>query len=210
MNRLRFLSGVALAFLVASSLIPARVSAQYNSPVTVHGGLGLSTTSYDRSAARQSNTVSRSFGFQSFVEPRLYGTVGFPITIGWEYLGPVCFNTSESAACFDRPERRTSAFFASIGPALYGPPIPLTMLELDTDARPFILVGKEWVTGGFMDADCITCYVDGIDFDGGVFMEPGFGIQVTPDVTIGVGYRVYKSRSDLENRLVVRIETRSR
>lgn len=184
-------------------------AAQHFPSLSIHGGMGFTTTSYSKTAAEQSNTVSRGFGFQSILEPRLYNTIGIPIMIGWEYLGPICFDEGGSSGCPSRSERKTSLFFASLGAALYGPSIPMAF-DQDSARRPFIIAGREWVSKGVGDDGCLNCTIESVRFDGGLFVEPGIELPAGEDVTVSLGYRMYYARSDLENRFVIRFTSRRR
>lgn len=208
MARIRLL----LTLIVAGPalFVAAPTAAQYVSPLRLHGGLGVSTTSYSPVAAERSNTVDRSFGVQAFLEPRLFDTIGVPISVGWEYLGPVCFDVDSSVDCAARVEERTSLLFGSVGAALHGPPIPLAFDGEASDGRPFVIVGREWVSRGIGDDGCLNCALDTVRFEGGLFIEPGVSFSAGRDLIVSLGYRLYRSGSDLENRLGVRLLTRGR
>lgn len=195
-------------FFVVSGLIVCgseTVVAQYGRSLSIHGGMGLTTTSYDERAAERSNTVRRGFGLQGFVEPRLYDTVGLPVMIGWEYLGPICFDANETTRCAGRNERRTSLLFASLGAAMYGPSIPWPGDEGAPRRRAFIIAGREWVSRGIDDDDCLNCMIDDVHFDGGLFVEPGIELPAGRQMVVALGYRMYRGSSDLENRFVIRL-----
>lgn len=190
--------------------LTGEVSGQQFAALRLYGGLGLSTTSYSPAAARQSNTVDRSFGLQSHFEPRFYDTVGLPVSIGWEYLGPVCLDIDSSVDCSAGREEKTSLLFGSIGAALYGPPIPFEYQDEDSNGRPFLMIGREWVSRGIGDRGCLNCILESVQFDGGLFVEPGVEVSAGRHLNVSFSYRLYGRGSDLENRLGLRFATRGR
>jgi hypothetical protein len=205
--RLIFLAVVAVASVGPASLV---VRAQTISPVQVRGGFSLSTTSYSKMAAERSNTVNRSFGFHTVVEPRLYDVIALPVVVGWEYLGPICLDWESSVDCSAAREERTSLLFAGVGAALYGPPIPLSLDEEDRGGRPFFVVGREWVSRGIGDDGCLNCILESVRFSGGLFVEPGLELPAGEFLSVSVSYRMYEGASDLENRFNLRFSTRGR
>jgi len=196
---------VALAGVLVVALGVVTAGAQSNQVIGIHGGLDFVTTGYKKSAARESNTVTRSFGIHGFLESRFYDVVGFQGMLGWEYLGPVCIDLSESSDCDRRQEERTSLIFASIGGVLYGP--PLAPLIGQRGFRPVVGFGREWVSRGVGDRDCLNCTLDSVHFDGGMFIEPGLELPAFNDISATLGYRLYQSTADLENRFVLRLST---
>lgn len=197
------------AALLAGTLVAAvPLLGQAEAVVRFHGGLGLTTTSYRTSAAERSNTVDRSFGVQSIFEPTLYETIGFPVSIGWEYLGPICLDIDPSVNCGARHEEKTSLLFGSVGISLHGPPLPLGLGDRESADRPFVIVGREWVSRGIGDDGCLNCFLDSVRFRGGLFIEPGVSFGAGRYLTMNVGYRVYRGTSDLENRIAIRLITR--
>ena len=190
--------------MAASSAIAAL--AQPTSPLTYRGGVGFSTTSYDESAASRSNTVSRSFGIQGSFSPRLHQVLAVRTDLGWEYLGPVCLDLGEEVDCARSTEEQTSAVFASIGAAIYTPPVRIGSRREWTDTSLVLGFGREWVWAGIGDDGCINCTIERVGFDGGLYLEPGLEFTTNHRIGVEAAYRFYESRADLSGKFILRIQ----
>jgi len=182
------------------------VRAQPTSPLTYRGGVGFSTTSYDESAASRSNTVSRSFGVQGSFSPRLHRVVAVRTEVGLEYLGPVCLDLNEGVDCARSTEERTSAVFASIGGAIYTPPVRIGSWREWTDTSLALGFGREWVWAGIGDDGCINCTIERVGFDGGLYLEPGLEFATNHRIGVEAAYRFYESGADLSGKFILRVQ----
>lgn len=175
------------------------------SAIAMRGGIGLSSTSYDRETVDEFNIASQGWGFQGTFAPRLYQYVGLLVEFGWEYLTQVCL----SSTC-ERDRTSTSSIMASVGAGLASP-----VLFVDDRSGPVgfgltLNAGREWIKSGLSQDYCLNCTIDGFDIQGGFWVEPGLDLVASPNVVIGFTYRVYESSADVNSRFTLRIVHRGK
>lgn len=196
---------IAMATLSIASTVWAPTVAWSQTPVELRGGIGVSTTGYDKEIANNFNLASRGWGFQGTFSPRFFTYVELLVEIGWEYWGQVCL-TSEC-----NPDRtQTSSVMASTG---VGMASPILFVNDQSRSIGFALnadLGHEWVKGGLSTDNCLNCAIDDLDIDGGLWIEPGIDLYADPSVVIGFNYRIYESKADLTSRITIRVLYRSR
>lgn len=179
------------------------ILAQSN-PVALRGGIGFSTTSFDKEVVDAHNLVDRSFGIQGTFAPRFYNYLGILAEVGWEYLGQVCLDLNQDIDC-TRDKTSTSAFFASIGAGLATPMLVVGAPGERVGIALALFGGTEWVSAGLGEDNCLNCQIEDLDVRGGLYIEPGLEIAATPNVVVGFHYRIYEDAADLGSRFALRI-----
>lgn len=196
-NRFREHGLTLFAFLLAALFVPGAVLAQ--SPVSVGGGIGFSTTSYKKEITDANNLSDRGFGFQGSFGARFYDYFGLMSEIGWEYLGQVCLDDSCQS-----DKTSTSSLYASLSAGLLSPVVNVDDGKQSVGFGLTLYAGNQWVNAGLSEDNCLNCTIDDLDIKGGLFVEPGIDIHTGTDVAIGFAYRVYESDSDLNSRFTLR------
>jgi hypothetical protein len=196
-HRFRECLPLLLAFLLASLFVAGSVLAQ--SPVSMGGGIGFSTTSYKKEVTDASNLVDRGFGFQGAFAPRFYEHFGLLAEIGWEYLGQVCLDNSCQS-----DKTSTSSLYASLGAGLLSPVVNVDDGQQSVGFGFTLYGGMQWVNAGLSENNCVNCTIDDLDVNGGLYIEPGIDIHTGSEVAIGFAYRIYESSADLNSRFTLR------
>ncbi len=174
------------------------------SPVELRGGIGLTTTSYDKEIVDHFNLASRGWGFQSTFAPRFYSYVGILVEAGWEYWGQVCLDSSCESG-----RTSTSSLMASLGAGLASPVVFVNDREGPVGFGLTLNGGHEWIKSGLSQDSCLNCTIDDLDVKGGFWFEPGLDLIADPNIVIGFTYRVYESNADVNSRITIRVVHRS-
>lgn len=169
-------------------------------PASFEGGLGLRATSY---LADPDASALDAFGLgvAAHTALRLYDVALLQIEGGVDYLGPLCYDTD--AACASPQPSGASTFVASgaVGTGLRLPFPGARSFAVPVAAR--VLLGREWLTGGIGDGDCLNCTTD-LTLDGGPFLEASLDVAARSHLRLRVGYRTYTA-SDRRGQLVLDI-----
>jgi len=196
-NRFRCLVASLFTLLIASCCCPGALFAQ-ESPVFLSGGIGFSTTSYDKQITG-TNYSDRGFGFQGAFAPRFYEYFSVMAELGWEYLGQVCF----SEEC--TPDRTsTSSRYAAIAAGFVSPSLNLEEGQDDIGFGITGYAGYQYVNAGLSEDNCLNCHVDDLDINGGFFVEGSLDIYTGTEVALGFAYRRYGADADLNSRFTLR------
>ena len=189
-------------FLIVFCLMPLTALGQ-ESPWTLHGGIGVTLASFDRSIGGAEGSIGLHFDFS----PRLYRVLALRLEGGVEYLGGVCFEV-EDACEVERsgsPSSDTFMLSGAVAAGIVTPPLHLGPPSGGVNVVVGLLGGREWVEAGFAWGDCIYCRVRGLDIRGGFFLEPTVEVSMFSNIGLGVSYRTYSPSSDLEGRISVRL-----
>ena len=197
-NRFRCLIPSLFTLLIAIFCCPGALVAQ-GSPVFLSGGIGFSTTSYNKQITNAQNLSDRGFGFQGTFAPRFYEYFSVLAEIGWEYVGQVCLDNS----C-DSEKTSTSSRYTSLGAGFVSPPVDLTDGSDTIGLGITGYAGYQWVNAGLSEDNCINCTIDDLDINGGYYVEGSLDIYPGSEVALGFAYRRYGADADLNSRFTLR------
>ena len=190
------------------SLCLTPVTASFGQVVTFQGGLGGSTTAFEKEQAAAEEANSQSFGVQLAAEVLFYRFFALRSEAGLEFLTPLCLEIGENFDCAEArrsSNASTGALFGALGAGLWTPPLRLGPSPASFYLSFAMYGGREWVEAGLTSEACLNCRPSDLHFQGGFYLEPLLHVALDPALGLAFTYRAYEDASDLRGRFTLRL-----
>jgi len=174
---------------------------------TFQFGAGITTSSVKSDAADKWGIGTRGFGLQISVSPLFRRIFAIRLDFGGETISDKQKFTQETTA--GEISSGVTLFFGSIAAGFFIPPVRLDKKTEAVRLAVGVNVGTQWVTGERSlqtgsNTICVNCRRENLDLRGGFYFEPTIQLHISRRSVLGLSYRRYKDRSDLQDSVVLK------
>ncbi len=166
-------------------------------------GVGTTVSSIKSEPANAQGIGKSGIGFILSAGAPVYKVLAFSLDAGVEFFDDKKQFTQQTTG--GEMSSSVSMLYGSIAAGLVTPRIRFSKNPKGLGLVLGMYYGTEWIGGDRSIEKCVDCRSENVDLKGGVYREPALQIYISGSTGVGLSYRYYNDRSDLKNRLILKI-----